>query len=92
MAVDLQAKCVAQHADAPLLGCLGNDRHLVARCACGQASACDPVQWVSEGLGDQPLWRFAERLRCICGAREARLEIAAGPYAPARRPGVYVFR
>jgi hypothetical protein len=77
------------------LGNLRPDQHLLARCAatrCDNAAPCNPEPWMREGLGGLPLSAFAERLRCVCGARAARLEISAGAYHPSPSPTLYVFR
>lgn len=78
-----------------LLATVGLDRHLVAKCAsprCGRTAACDPTPWVAEGLGALPLRTFSERMRCVCGSRQAWLEVWPGPFAPAARPDIHVFR
>jgi hypothetical protein len=81
---------------APLLACVGMDRHLVARCAspgCSRSAPCDPTIWVAQGLGGLPLRAFAERLRCVCGSRKGRLVIEDGPFPQSAMIGeLYVFR
>lgn len=81
---------------APLLSCVGMDRHLVARCAsptCERAAPLDPAIWVGQGLGGLPLRAFSERLRCICGSREGRLAVEDGPFPGLSETAeVYVFR
>lgn len=74
---------------------VGLERHLVARCLapnCRRCAPCDPGPWFAEGLGDLPLEAFSERLRCVCGGRQADLEVRPGPYAPAAHPDLYIFR
>lgn len=63
---------------------------LLARCACGAEAAIDPAPWLREGLAAQPLWSLEDRLRCLCGARSARL-IAAEPHT-ALAAGVAIYR
>lgn len=46
---------------------------LDARCHCGGRARIDPAVWLRQGLGELPLASFERRLRCRCGAREARL-------------------
>lgn len=73
---------------------VGEDRHLVAVCCapeCGRVAPCDPTPWFEEGLGTLPLRAFSYRLRCICGCRQARLEVRPGPYEPAPKADLYIF-
>lgn len=81
---------------APLLACVGMDRHLVARCgspSCQKATPCDPTIWVAQGLGGLPLRAFSERLRCVCGSRKGRLEVEGGPFPGLAEGGeLYMFR
>lgn len=66
---------------------------LWARCACGREACIDPAQWIGQGLGRQPLPRLEPRLRCVCGARRARLEIRGLAQAPdGPTGGIVVFR
>lgn len=83
---------LASDCHAPLRACLGDHRHLIARCACGRTAPCDPARWIAQGLGDLPLHAFATRLRCVCGARQAELELGLGPCAPTPHPAIYAFR
>jgi hypothetical protein len=47
---------------------------------------------VAQGLGGLPLRAFTDRMRCVCGGRQAELSVVAGPL-PERAGGeVYVFR
>jgi len=74
---------------------LGRHRHLVARCTapqCRRSTPCDPAPWFAQGLGDLPLPALAERLRCVCGARRAELEIRSGPFLPVAHPDLFIFR
>ncbi len=74
---------------------IGPDRHLRAACGvCGRRVVFDARQWVEQGLAGLPLIRFEARLRCVCGARRARLEVWSGP-PPAGCPPdrtIYAFR
>jgi hypothetical protein len=65
---------------------------LWARCTCGREAPIDPARWVAQGLQRQPVAHLEERLRCVCGARRARLELRGLGEAPARGGGIYVFR
>lgn len=80
---------------APLLACVGLDRHIVAQCAapnCERRAPCDPTIWVAQGLGGLPLRAFSERLRCVCGSRKGRLVVESGPFPGVRDDGgLYVF-
>jgi len=59
---------------------IGEDRHLRAVCAvCDRRVIFDPAPWVAQGLCGLPLTSFESRLRCVCGARRARLEVCSGP-------------
>lgn len=74
---------------------VGQERHLVARCTaprCQRCTPCDPSPWFAEGLADMPLLTFSERLRCVCGSRQADLEVQPGPFAPVSHPDLYIFR
>lgn len=80
---------------AHLSDALDRGRHLVARCAspsCRRTSPCDPGPWLAEGLGGLPLAAFSERLRCVCGARQADLEVRPGPPPSVAHRDLYVFR
>jgi len=75
------------------------DRALAARsslwavCACGREAAIDPRGWVGQGLMRQATACLETRLRCVCGARRARLEIRGLAEAPqGMTGGIYVFR
>ncbi len=66
---------------------------LWATCACGREAPIDPGPWMRQGLQRQPMAHLEERLRCLCGARRARLEIRGLAPAPtAGAGGIYVFR
>lgn len=72
---------------------VGPERHLVAHCAsCDRAAPCDPTPWFKEGLATLPLRSFQTRLRCVCGCRQARLEVQAGAYTRPNRSDLYIFR
>ena len=61
----------------------------------GQAAQAviDPRPWVGQGLGRQATAHLETRLRCVCGARRARLEIRGLSEAPTGGAGgIYVFR
>jgi hypothetical protein len=79
---------------APRLGhALAARSSLWAVCRCGRQSAVDPSPWVWQGLGRQAVAQLEERLRCVCGARRARLEVRGLAEAPAGPTGgIYVFR
>ena len=66
---------------------------LWAVCRCGREAPVDPKPWVGQGLARQALSNLEPRLRCVCGARRARLEIRGLSEAPAAGAGgIYVFR
>lgn len=66
---------------------------LWARCGCGRSSRVDPAPWLGQGLGRANLEELEERLRCVCGARRARLEIRGLAEAPAGAAGgIWLFR
>lgn len=66
---------------------------LWARCACGREAAIDPGPWLAQGLSRQILLDLEHRLRCVCGARRASLEIRGLAEAPgAGAGGIHVFR
>lgn len=66
---------------------------LWARCGCGREAAVDPGPWMAQGLGRQAVEALEVRLRCLCGARRARLEIRGLAEAPGGGAGgIYVFR
>ena len=68
------------------------DQALAAR-GCGREAAIDPKPWVGQGLGRQATAHLETRLRCLCGARRARLEIRGLAEAPqGATGGIYVFR
>jgi hypothetical protein len=59
---------------------VGPDRHLRATCAaCHRQVVVNAAAWLAEGLGGLRLTHFEARLRCLCGARSARLEVWPGP-------------
>jgi len=66
---------------------------LWARCACGREAVIDPKAWIAQGLGRQVLHDLEDRLRCVCGARRAGLEIRGLAEAPgAGAGGIHIFR
>ena len=66
---------------------------LWARCACGREAVIDARPWISQGLSRQVLHDLEDRLRCLCGARRAGLEIRGLAEAPgAGAGGIHVFR
>lgn len=66
---------------------------LWAVCGCGREATVDPAGWIGQGLRRQPLVHLETRLRCQCGARQARLEIRGLSEAPAGPTGgIHVFR
>lgn len=66
---------------------------LWARCGCGREAAVDPKPWLAQGLGRQNVDELEDRLRCLCGARRAQLEIRGLAEAPAGvTGGIWVFR
>lgn len=66
---------------------------LWARCACGREAVVDPKPWIGQGLSRQVLRDLETRLRCVCGARRASLEIRGLAEAPGRGAGgIHVFR
>jgi hypothetical protein len=66
---------------------------LWAVCRCGRESPIDPRPWVGQGLTRQATAHLETRLRCLCGARRARLEIRGLAEAPPHGAGeIYVWR
>lgn len=66
---------------------------LWARCGCGREAAVDPKPWLGQGLGRQTLFELEDRLRCVCGARRAKLEIRGLSPAPGQGAGgIHLFR
>ncbi|MFZ5718574.1 MAG: hypothetical protein ACOY5Y_03815 [Pseudomonadota bacterium] len=66
---------------------------LWARCGCGREAAVDPRPWIAQGLSRQVLQDLEPRLRCVCGARRATLEIRGLAEAPGGGAGgIHVFR
>jgi len=66
---------------------------LWALCRCGREAQIDPMPWVGQGLRRQALGVLETRLRCQCGARQARLEIRGLSEAPAGPTGgIHIFR
>lgn len=66
---------------------------LWAICRCGREAVIDPRGWVGQGLARQATAHLETRLRCLCGARQARLEIRGLAEAPSGATGgIYVFR
>jgi hypothetical protein len=80
--------------DVPLAHGVGPVRHLRAHCrVCGRRIVFDPTHWIRQHLGGLRLTHFETRLRCICGARQARLEIWSGPAEPGLPDlSIYSFR
>jgi hypothetical protein len=66
---------------------------LWARCGCGEQAVLDPAPWLGQGLSRHPLSALEDRLRCGCGARQARLEIRGLAEAPPGAAGaIFIFR
>jgi hypothetical protein len=66
---------------------------LWATCRCGREAVIDPRSWICQGLTRQATESLESRLRCLCGARRARLEIRGLAVAPTGvTGGIYVFR
>jgi hypothetical protein len=66
---------------------------LWARCACGREATIDPRPWLAQGLGRQRLHELEPRLRCVCGARRASLEVRGLAEAPnGGAGGISIFR
>jgi len=66
---------------------------LWAVCGCGREAVIDPRPWVGQGLARQATANLETRLRCLCGARRARLEIRGLTEAPqGGSGGIYMFR
>jgi len=66
---------------------------LWAVCGCGREAVIDPRSWVGQGLARQATANLETRLRCLCGARRARLEIRGLTEAPqGGAGGIYMFR
>ncbi len=66
---------------------------LWAQCACGREAVIDPRPWIAQGLGRQAVETLEDRLRCLCGARRAQLEIRGLAEAPGQGAGgIYAFR
>jgi hypothetical protein len=66
---------------------------LWAVCRCGREAVIDLRLWVGQGLGRQATAGLETRLRCLCGARRARLEIRGLAEAPIRGAGgIHIFR
>ena len=79
--------------DTRLSRALAARSSLWARCACDREAAVDPRPWLAQGLGRQTVDELEGRLRCLCGARRARLEIRGLAEAPGGGVGgIYVFR
>lgn len=53
-------------------------RHIETLCRCGERAEFDARAWLDRGLGFQMLQDFSGRLRCRCGARQARFEVWPG--------------
>lgn len=84
--------------DAPILlsACNRPGARLHARCpapGCGAEGDIDPAHWLRQGLGWAPVRAFETRLRCVCGARRARLELREAEPGARIAPGpIHVFR
>lgn len=66
---------------------------LWARCGCGREAVVDPRPWIAQGLSRQLVRDLEHRLRCVCGARRATLEIRGLAEAPGNGAGgIHVFR
>lgn len=66
---------------------------LWAVCRCGREAVIDPRPWLGQGLARQATAHLETRLRCLCGARRAHLEIRGLAEAPhCATGGIYVFR
>jgi hypothetical protein len=66
---------------------------LWASCGCGAEAVLDPAPWLGQGLARHPLRDLEGRLRCRCGARQAKLEIRGLAEAPpAAAGGIFIFR
>ncbi|HEY3951048.1 hypothetical protein [Phenylobacterium sp.] len=66
---------------------------LWAICGCGREAAIDPKPWVGQGLARQAVANLETRLRCVCGARRAHLEIRGLSEAPGGQTGgIFAFR
>jgi hypothetical protein len=66
---------------------------LWARCGCGEEAVLDPTPWLGQGLSRHRLNDLENRLRCGCGARQARLEIRGLAEAPQGVAGaIFIFR
>ena len=87
-------RATEQAAGATRLGqVLAGRSTLWARCGCGQQAVLDPGPWLGQGLARHPLPALEGRLRCRCGARNARLEIRGLSEAPADAAGgIFIFR
>lgn len=79
-------------ADPCLSQALGHGRYLRARCRCQRTAVIAAAQWAAEGLADQRLSRLSDRLRCLCGARSASLEIVNGEPDPAQAASRAIYR
>ncbi len=76
-----------------LIGATAARSSLWARCRCGRTNRVDPSPWLHQGLGRANLEALEERLRCVCGARRAALEIRGLAEAPTGADGgIWVFR
>jgi hypothetical protein len=80
----------APQAELRLAEAVMQGRWLLARCRCGARGAVDARPWLQDGLGGLRLVAFEERLRCQCGARQARLSALGG--AAAQAGPIHVFR
>lgn len=71
----------------------GSNHALWARCevvSCGARAPIDTAAWERRGLAEARLADLEPRLRCVCGARRARLS-AGPPVATYGRGPIYPF-
>lgn len=90
---DAQPLCGSDPHDLRLAEALMARSSLWAICGCGREAALDPLPWLGQGLKRQPLAGLEDRLRCQCGARQARLQVrglAEAPQGPTG--GIHIFR
>lgn len=65
---------------------------LLARCVCGLADWIDPAPWLAQGLAEATIKSLEVRLRCRCGARRVRLDLADERPPTEAGKGIYRFR
>ena len=84
---------VRQDDDVRLAAADISSSRLWARCGCGRESTINPAPWIAQGLGRQAVETLEGRLRCLCGARRARLEVRPLAETPTGGAGgIYIFR